>query len=124
MRSLRNKEIDGCSAESHVSHVLSDRLSSRPKGWSKRGADRMSRLRCFEQNNGREKIIELVKYSREQHELKRTGTYAILIRELSAYDVCREHYNQSKSYIERIQATTPGFTAKKIAAIRNVLNEL
>lgn len=65
MRSLRNKEIDGCSAESHVSHVLSDRLSSRPKDWSKRGADRMSRLRCFEQNNGREKIIELVKYSRE-----------------------------------------------------------
>ena len=84
----------------------------------------MSRLRCFEHNNGREKIIELVKYSREQHELKRTGTYAILIRELSAYDVYREHYNQSKSYIERIQATIPEFTAKKIAAIRNRLNEL
>ena len=124
MRSLRNKEIDGCSAESHVSHVLSDRLSSRPKGWSKRGADRMSRLRCFEQNNGREKIIELVKYSREQRELKRTGTDAIPIKELSAYDVCREHYNQSRSYIERIQATIPGFTAKKIAAIRNGLNEI
>ena len=57
MRSLKNKEIDGCSAESHVSHVLSDRLNSRPKGWSKRGADRMSRLRCFEQNNGRVNIL-------------------------------------------------------------------
>ena len=124
MRSLRNKEIDGCSAESHVSHVLSDRLSSRPKGWSRCGADRMSRLRCFEQNNGREKIIELVKYNRKQRELKRTGTDAIQIKELSAYDVCREHYNQSRSYIERIQATIPGFTAKKIAAIRNGLNEI
>lgn len=84
----------------------------------------MSRLRCFEQNNGREKIIELVKYSREQCELKCTGTDIIQIKELSAYDVCREHYNQSRSYIERIQATIPGFTAKKIAAIRNGLNEI
>ena len=124
MRTLRNKEIDGCSAESHVSHVLSARLSSRPKGLSKRGADRMSRLRCFEQNNGRDKIKDLVKYSREQRELKRTGTDDIPVKALSAYDVCKEHYNQSRGYIERIQATIPCFTVKKIAAIRNGLNEL
>lgn len=29
-RALRNEMLTGCSAESHVSHVLSDRLSSRP----------------------------------------------------------------------------------------------
>lgn len=124
MRTLRNKEVDGCSAESHVSHVLSDRLSSRPKGWSKRGADRMSRLRCYEQNHGRDKIIELVKYSRKQRELSRTGTDDMPVKVFSASDVIKEHYNQSRSYIERMQATIPGMTARKIAAIRTGLNNL
>lgn len=55
MRTYHNKIIFGCSAESHVSHVLSDRLSSRPMGWSQTGADRMSKLRCYEKNYGREK---------------------------------------------------------------------
>lgn len=124
IRTLRNKEVDGCSAESHISHVLSDRLSSRPKGWSKIGADRMSRLRCYEQNNGREKIIDLVKYSREQRELKRTGTDNVPVKSIKIYNIWEEHYDQAKSYIDRIQATIPGFTVKKIAAIRNGLNAL
>ena len=38
-RSLRDKNVGGCSAESHVSHILSDRLSSRPMGWSKTGTE-------------------------------------------------------------------------------------
>ena len=74
MRTYHNKLVEGCSAESHVSHVLSDRLSSRPMGWSQTGADRMSKLRCYERNYGREKIIDLVKYSRKQRKLARTGT--------------------------------------------------
>lgn len=66
IRSYHEKLLSGCSAEGHVSSVLSDRLSSRPMGWSKTGADRMSKLRCYERNYGREKLIELVRYSREQ----------------------------------------------------------
>ena len=124
IRTLRNKEVDGCSAESHVSHVLSDRLSSRPKGWSKLGADRMSRLRCYEKNYGREKIIDLVKYSREQRELQRTGTEDIPVKAMRIYDVWQDHSDKAKGYIERMQATIPGFTAKKIAAIRNGLSGL
>ena len=42
----------GCSAEGHVSHVLSDRLSSRPMGWSKEGLIHMSSMRIFSQNGG------------------------------------------------------------------------
>lgn len=42
----------GCSAEGHVSHVLSDRLSSRPMGWSKEGLIHMSSMRIFNQNGG------------------------------------------------------------------------
>ncbi len=42
----------GCSAEGHVSHVLSDRLSSRPMGWSKQGLLQMSSMRIFKRNGG------------------------------------------------------------------------
>jgi len=36
-----------CSAEGHISHILSDRLSSRPMGWSVIGADEMARMRTY-----------------------------------------------------------------------------
>lgn len=42
----------GCSAEGHVSHVLSARLSSRPMGWSETGAENIARLRVFALNGG------------------------------------------------------------------------
>ena len=48
-------------------------------GWSKTGADRMSKLRCYEKNYGREKIIDLVKYSRQQRKLARTGTDSVAV---------------------------------------------
>jgi len=46
------KEYIGCSAEGHVSHILSARLSSRPLGWCTLGADQMARLRAFKANGG------------------------------------------------------------------------
>jgi len=56
----RGHEITGCSAEGHVSHVLSSRMSSRPLGWSKKGADNMARLRAFAWNGGN--IYDLLMY--------------------------------------------------------------
>ncbi len=41
-----------CSAEGHISHILSDRLSSRPMGWSLIGADEMARMRAYKANGG------------------------------------------------------------------------
>jgi len=51
---MRQYDADyiGCSAESHLSHILSSRLSSRPMGWSKVGVDQMTRLRVFVANGG------------------------------------------------------------------------
>ena len=40
----------GGSAEGHVSHILSARLSSRPMGWSQKGVDHMSYLRAMKAN--------------------------------------------------------------------------
>ena len=121
MRTLHNKIVTGCSAEGHVSHVLSDRLSSRPMGWSQTGADRMSKLRCYERNYGREKIIDLVQYSRKQRKLARTGTDNTEPVQVSLREIRAEHYNQARSYIDRIQATIPDGTVRKIASIRGHL---
>ncbi len=56
----RHKEkYIGCSAEGHISHILSDRLSSRPMGWSAKGSDQMARLRVCRANGGN--IYDMVK---------------------------------------------------------------
>lgn len=47
-----SKDYSGCSAEGHISHIYSDRLSSRPLGWSREGVDQMARLRVFAANGG------------------------------------------------------------------------
>lgn len=52
----------GVSAEGHVSHILSARLSSRPMGWSKTGVDQMARMRALKAN----KVEIRAKYL-EQH---------------------------------------------------------
>ncbi len=53
--SIQNRNRKGyveCSAESHVSHVLSDRLSSRPLSWSKTGSETVAKLRVYTRNGG------------------------------------------------------------------------
>ncbi|MBO8159630.1 UPF0236 family transposase-like protein [Thermosyntropha sp.] len=52
IRNQYKSDYIGCSAEGHVSHILSARLSSRPLGWCKTGVDQMARLRAFEANGG------------------------------------------------------------------------
>lgn len=59
----KNKEIQ-CSAEGHISHIFADRMSSRPLGWSRIGADKMSRLRIYEKNGGN--MLELVRFQKKE----------------------------------------------------------
>lgn len=62
---LRHKDgIVGSSTEGHVSHVLSDRMSSRPMGWSIKGAEKMSRLRAYHLNGG--DMLELVRFQKKE----------------------------------------------------------
>ena len=56
------EDITGCSAEGHVSHIYSSRLSSRPKGWSVGNVGNMSKLIVYRMNGG--KVIDLVRYRR------------------------------------------------------------
>lgn len=60
----------GCSAEGHVSHVLSSRMSSRPLAWSKKGADQIARLRAFKYNGGNKKnIIKLLDSKKKEKDV-------------------------------------------------------
>ena len=52
IRNQYEKDYFGCSAEGHISHILSARLSSRPLGWCRTGVDQMARLRAFKANGG------------------------------------------------------------------------
>lgn len=45
------KELHGCSAEGHISHIYSDRMSSRPMGWSTININNMSRLRTAKEDD-------------------------------------------------------------------------
>lgn len=45
------KELHGCSAEGHISHIYSDRMSSRPMGWSTINVNNMSKLRTSKEDN-------------------------------------------------------------------------
>jgi hypothetical protein len=58
----RQKDV-WCSAEGHVSHVLSARLSSRPMGWSREGARHMAYVRVC-QANGQSITNEYIRQQR------------------------------------------------------------
>lgn len=51
------KELHGCSAEGHISHIYSDRMSSRPMGWSTTNVNNMSKLRISKEDNIKTKEI-------------------------------------------------------------------
>ena len=57
LRFKNNEEILGCSAEGHVSHILSNRLSSRPMGWSIKGCDSISKLIAYYHNGNKIKDL-------------------------------------------------------------------
>lgn len=84
----------------------------------------MSKLRCYDRNNGRAAIIDLVKYSREHRYLKATGTEGIMPQDLQLRTILAEHYNEAESYIERMQAHIPYGTVRKTLAIREKLHLL
>lgn len=62
------KELHGCSAEGHVSHLYSARLSSRPLGWKTINVNNVSKLRLIKADN--REISEIVHNKRKVIEFK------------------------------------------------------
>lgn len=64
LRLMHKDGVVGSSTEGHVSHVLSARMSSRPMGWSRKGAAKMAQLRAYYYNRG--DMLELVRYQKAE----------------------------------------------------------
>lgn len=106
-------DIKGCSAEGHVSHIYSSRMSSRPLGWSKTGADKMSRLRIYYYNGG--SMLELIRLQKEELP-KAAGA-----EELSCGDMLKAERNRNGTigkYFNALSHTLPYRQVKKIAAFK------
>ena len=74
---LKHKDgVKGSSTEGHVSHVLSSRMSSRPMGWSKKGAEKMSKLRAYQLNGG--DMLKLVRYQAKELPMAAGAEYDVL----------------------------------------------
>ena len=106
-------KVYGCSAEGHVSHLLSSRMSSRPMGWSVSGADRMARLRAYAKNGY--SMLKLVKMQPQAVEAgKAAGAEEMIV--FSAEEVNRwekQHYKKNGKYFDSIQAGISAETRKK-----------
>lgn len=124
-RAFRDEHALGCSAEGHVSHVLSERMSSRPMGWSETGSDRMCKLRCYVKNYGVNGIINLVEYRRQKklEEQMATGTDGMII-EVQPKKCYTKAQREVMKYAEKMQASIAGDTVRKTLAIREHLNNI
>ena len=111
----KNKELE-CSAEGHISHVFADRMSSRPLGWSRRGADRMSRLRIYERNGG--SMLELVRYQKEALP-KASGCEDVIYSSNEMFMMERKNLKALGALADLPVYSIPYPQIKKIASLKN-----
>lgn len=105
-----------CSAEGHVSHIYSDRMSSRPLGWSRTGADKMSRLRIYRQNKGN--MLELVRYQKKELPLA-VGAEEVIYSATQMLSAERRNRDRLGELADIPVYSIPYPQVKKIAALKN-----
>ena len=67
LRLIPREYVVGCSAEGHVSHLLASRMSSRPMGWTIKGANKITKIRLYRANGN--SIYDLVKANTEANRI-------------------------------------------------------
>ena len=117
MQSMKTQDVNvRCSAEGHVSHVYADRMSSRPLGWCKVGADKMSRLRIYRQNQG--DMLELVRFQKKERK-QVVGAEEVIY---SADEMLRMEYANRRrlgNLADMPVYSIPYTQVKKIASLKN-----
>lgn len=115
LRLRKQDGVVGCSAEGHVYHVLSSRMSTLAMGWSRRGGSQMARLREYYYNGG--DMLELAKYQKEVLPLAAGAEEVVL----SASEMLRsESTSRTKTiieygkYAETMRASISEETSKKL----------
>lgn len=112
LRLANRRSLPGCSAEGHVSHVLSSRMSSRPMGWSRIGASKMIRLRAYYYNGG--DMLALAKYQKEELPLAAgDGRTFFTPKEIMKSEENR-HYELGK-YMQTLSASIMPTVRKRIS---------
>ena len=115
---IRVEEPGGCwkcCAEGQVSHVLSDRMSSRPMGWSEWGCHQMSQLRAYHWNGG--KVIDLLKYQKKKkRQEKHIQEQEELIKEL-------RKKQSGWNYAEQMQGIIPGLEQHSMRWLKDLVHQ-
>ena len=111
VRLLHQNGVKGCSTEGHVSHILSARMSSRPMGWSKKGASKMSQLRAYHLNGG--DMLELVRFQEQEVPKAAGDEYRVISAEEILRSEKRRHGELGK-YMETITHHVSLDTKKKV----------
>lgn len=112
-RLLRKEKVKGCSAEGHVSHILSNRLSSRPMGWSSMGTKKMCNLLAYYYNGG--DMLELARYQRQ--ELPKAAGAESEQRYFTTREIIRSEkrrHGELGKYMETIRHSLSLDTKKKV----------
>ena len=106
----------GCSAEGHVSHIYSDRMSSRPLGWCYIGTDRMARLRIYRQNKC--DMLNLVRYQRGSFKMA-SGAEEVIYS--ASEMIASENRNRERlgSMADMHIYSIPYLQIRKIAALKD-----
>lgn len=104
--------VSSPSAEAHVSHLLSERLSSRPMAWSRLGAGHMARLRVM-QGNG----IDIQKHYATWFSRWEKGPLFAPERSM------RKRRALIQRYYERLQAAIPALAGSR-TPLRTALHDL
>ncbi len=123
-RLQRKSGVKACSAEGHVYHVLSSRMSTLAMGWSRHGGSQMARLREYYYNGG--DMFELAKYQKEELPMAAGAEKVIL----SAHTVIESHrgewtrtMKEYGKYSERMHHTLSAQSNKRLQfQLRGKLN--
>lgn len=104
----------GSSTESHVSHVISARMSSRPMGWSKEGAKKLSFLRIYWKNGGKmEQLLSEERKCEEKRGEEKRGEEKILsAAELIHWEKQTKKHNGK--YVDAVQARLNNYRLAKL----------
>ena len=94
-RLRKSESVKACSAEGHVYHILSSRMSTQAIGWSKLGAGKMAHLREYYYNNG--DMLELAKFQKEELPMA-VGAEEVILSATAV--LASEKTNRTKNMIE------------------------
>ncbi|OUQ19333.1 hypothetical protein B5E84_06075, partial [Lachnoclostridium sp. An14] len=111
-RLKETEENIGSSTESHVSHILSARMSSRPMGWSLKGVDHVAQLRIY-LKNGRDlsELLLPLKTEGTEGAEKEDEKRCFSAHEILAWE--KQKQKKNGKYIEALQATVSRQTGAK-----------